>query len=228
VITYDRPGYGGSVRLPGRPAKQAAADVAAIADALELGEFAVVGISGGGPHALAVAAQHRRRISRCATVVGLGPYGVPDLDFYAGMSLEETGLWRLVEQGAEPVAERVVPELEAWLESLKTGAPMPGLGDWERQMLIEAFDEAFVQGAGGVIDDYLALVRPWEFDVATVTVPTQIMVGREDEAVPPSHGQWLVNHIPGAVLVEVPGGHFGPHEQEEEALLTWLATGDMQ
>ena len=101
VITYDRPGYGGSTRLPGRPVVHAAADVVAIADALEFGEFAVGGVSGGGPHALAVAAQCGGRVARCATVVGIGPYGVADLDFFAGMSPDEQESWRLAEQGAE-------------------------------------------------------------------------------------------------------------------------------
>ncbi|POH59684.1 alpha/beta hydrolase, partial [Cryobacterium zongtaii] len=56
LISYGRPSYGGSTPLPGRTVGSAAADVAAIADALQLDRFAVMGASGGGPHALACAA----------------------------------------------------------------------------------------------------------------------------------------------------------------------------
>ena len=48
-ITYDRAGYGLSTRLHGRSTAHAAADVAAIADALGIARFAVTGGSGGGP-----------------------------------------------------------------------------------------------------------------------------------------------------------------------------------
>jgi pimeloyl-ACP methyl ester carboxylesterase len=52
-VSYDRPGYGGSTPHPGRSMASAAADVSSIADALGIGQFAVMGHSGGGAHALA-------------------------------------------------------------------------------------------------------------------------------------------------------------------------------
>jgi pimeloyl-ACP methyl ester carboxylesterase len=55
-VSHDRPGYGGSTPHPGRDVASAAADVASIADALGIDQFAVMGDSGGGPHALACAA----------------------------------------------------------------------------------------------------------------------------------------------------------------------------
>ena len=55
-VSYDRPAYGGSSPNPGRDIASAAADVAAIAGVLGIGRFAVLGHSGGGPHALACGA----------------------------------------------------------------------------------------------------------------------------------------------------------------------------
>src|SRR3954449_8017517 len=52
-VAYDRPGYGASTPLPGRRVASAAADVARVADELGIDRFAVMGHSGGGPHALA-------------------------------------------------------------------------------------------------------------------------------------------------------------------------------
>jgi pimeloyl-ACP methyl ester carboxylesterase len=226
VITYDRPGYGGSTRQPGRSVVWAADDVIAIADALGFGEFGVGGVSGGGPHALAVAARHAGRVARCATVVSLGPYGVADLDFFAGMSPEDQEAWHLAEQSADTLAARLLSDIATLVQALKAGVPMPGMGDWDRQMLIDALGAASAQGAGGTIDELLAMVRPWGFDVADIPVPTRLMVAREDRAVPLSHGRWLAGHISGAVLEEVPGGHFGPRDEEEAALIAWLAAPD--
>src|SRR3954468_19949030 len=48
LIAYDRPGYGGSTRHPGRQVADAAQDIAAIAAELAIDRFAVVGRSGGG------------------------------------------------------------------------------------------------------------------------------------------------------------------------------------
>jgi pimeloyl-ACP methyl ester carboxylesterase len=67
-VSYDRPGYGGSGPHDGRTVASAAADVAAIADALGIGRFAVLGHSGGGPHALACAALLPERVIAAVSV----------------------------------------------------------------------------------------------------------------------------------------------------------------
>src|SRR4051812_3630131 len=53
LVTFDRAGYGRSTPLGGRSVAAAAADTAAVADAMGIDRFAVYGVSGGGPHALA-------------------------------------------------------------------------------------------------------------------------------------------------------------------------------
>src|SRR5215475_1715911 len=73
VITIDRPGYGLSDPLPGRAVSHIAADVAAVADHLGIGRFAVHGGSGGGPHALAIAALLGDRVLACAAVCSGAP-----------------------------------------------------------------------------------------------------------------------------------------------------------
>ena len=74
LVTYDRPGYGRSTRQPGRRVVDCVSDVATIADVLDIERFAVSGGSGGGPHALAVAAGLPERVTRVACVVGGAPY----------------------------------------------------------------------------------------------------------------------------------------------------------
>ncbi|MFD8905644.1 alpha/beta fold hydrolase, partial [Streptomyces sp. NPDC059586] len=84
-VSYDRPGYGGSSPLPGRDVASAAADARAVADALGIDRFAVLGHSGGGPHALACGALLPDRVVGVVTAAGLAPYGAEGLDWYAGM-----------------------------------------------------------------------------------------------------------------------------------------------
>src|SRR6187455_2901907 len=83
IITYDRPGYGGSDRQAGRAVVDCVADVAAIADALAIETFSVVGGSGGGPHTLAVAARLPDRVVRARCDVGCAPYPSQGLDWLA-------------------------------------------------------------------------------------------------------------------------------------------------
>ena len=71
VIAVDRPGFGGSTLQPGRTLDGWVGDVVALADALSLTSFAVMGLSAGGPHTVAGAA---RLLDR---VIGLGLVASP-------------------------------------------------------------------------------------------------------------------------------------------------------
>ena len=84
LVSYGRPGYGGSTVQPGRSVADAAADVAAIVDALGIGRFGTMGASGGGPHALACAALLPERVSGVVTLAGIAPF-TDDFDWWAGM-----------------------------------------------------------------------------------------------------------------------------------------------
>ena len=85
LIGYDRPGYGGSTRAPGRRVVDCVADVHAIADGLGLDRFATWGISGGGPHALACAALCDERLVATASLAAVAPYEADGLDWLEGM-----------------------------------------------------------------------------------------------------------------------------------------------
>ena len=85
-VSYDRPGYGGSGPDDGRRVASAAADVAAVADALGIGRFAVLGHSGGGPHALACAALLPERVIAAVSVSAPAPFDADGLDWFAGWS----------------------------------------------------------------------------------------------------------------------------------------------
>lgn len=219
AIAYDRPGYGLSTRVPGRTTADTAADIEAIADRLGIDRFAVFGVSGGGAHALAAAALLPERVTRCATVVGLGPARAEGLDFLAGASeAERSDLQRamadptsFIEQVEFPAVQRIAAE----------GFADADLRPAERDMMHAGFVHAIRQGPGGMIDDHAMSYAPWGFDPADIRCPTRIMIAEED-VLTARHGVWLAATIPAAELITVPGGHIGPRQRQEEELLAWL------
>ena len=184
VITYDRPGYGRSTRWPGAPIAVAAADVAAIADHLGLERFGVAGVSGGGPSALAATALLPHRVTRCLAIVTCGPYCDMGRDFFNGMPEEVAASWRrLAAQGAvdaESSWTGLATAIDAGLAELANVS--------DHAMLLEAFTEAAVQGGAGYVDDALASVADWGFDLAAIQAPTRFVQARRDESVPAEHG----------------------------------------
>jgi pimeloyl-ACP methyl ester carboxylesterase len=219
AITYDRPGYGRSTRAQGRRVADSAGDIVTIADALDIDRFAIVGVSGGGPHALAMAAGHPERVMRCATIVGVAPRDAEDLDYFAGMSQEEIDETEQMAGADDSTSGQVYLDTVAWVESLGQSDDLP---PHLRGMVVQTVREGLVQGPGGMLDDYAMGAQAWGFDIADVRCETRVMVAREDSSVPPAHGYWLVSHLKRAELVLVDGGHLGPREEAEEQLLRWL------
>ncbi|MGW6197997.1 alpha/beta fold hydrolase [Kribbella sp. NPDC055110] len=221
AIAYDLPGYGLSTRRPGHRVVDAAEDVALITDQLGIDEFAVLGISAGGPRALAVAARLPERVTRCVTELSPAEYAAADLEFFAGMSEADVGEWeRPAAHDAAWLAEHDFRDLVAWLDEPD---PVPEVSGELHDMLLQAFREGIVNGPGGYVDDLISLSAPWGFTLDEVKVPTRVMAGTEDEGIPRQHTEWLVAGIPDAEPVWSPGGHIADHSAAEERLIGWLA-----
>ncbi|MEU2243528.1 alpha/beta hydrolase [Streptomyces sp. NPDC018338] len=243
-LSYDRPGYGDSDRSPGRLVAGAARDAAAVADAFGVDRFAVVGRSGGGPHALACAALLPDRVRAAAVLVGLAPPDAAGLDWLGDMTpfnVEEYGRARAHLDGRDPggldrdlaarAAEirrdpaRLIEDLRAELSP----HDLPVVEDPRvRTVLLRTYREALRVSHHGWLDDCLAFVRPWGFDVAAVTVPVLLWHGLDDAFSPVGHTRWLAGRIPGAELVLVPdAGHFAAQYALPEAL-AWCERADGQ
>ena len=78
LIAVDRPGYGHSDPDPAGDERALAADVVALADALGIERFAVLGWSSGGPGALALAADHPSRVAVAGVAAGQVPIEADD------------------------------------------------------------------------------------------------------------------------------------------------------
>jgi pimeloyl-ACP methyl ester carboxylesterase len=90
-----------------------------------------------------------------------------------------------------------------------------------RTMLAASFREGIERTVDGFVDDDLGFIRPWGFDVGSITVPVSVWHGPQDTLVPTAHGEWLARTIPGAEVVVLDGGHFAIYERLPE-LLAWL------
>jgi pimeloyl-ACP methyl ester carboxylesterase len=235
LISYDRPGYGGSSPQPGRTIADTASDVAAIADDLGLDRFAVWGPSAGGPHALACAALLAGRVVAAAVVASYAPYNAPGLDFFAGMSEGGTQLLKLATAGRDAL-QRVLPQAaeavrtggpEEWIEQMSPMMSPPDRAVFDTRQaeaILADWRTGLTPGVDGWVDDYLALVTSWSMGLEGVRVPVSLWFGEQDRSMPAAHGRWLADAIPGAQLRLLPGeGHFSLLFGRHREVLDWLA-----
>jgi pimeloyl-ACP methyl ester carboxylesterase len=209
LISYDRPGYGGSTPQPDHTVADAAADVRALADALGIDRLAVWGLSGGGPYTLACAALLPDLVVAAAVVGSVAPWDAPGLDYMAGMG--ESNVDGIEKYLSDPEAARaegherreellnVTPEqlLGAWKTLLSDVDAAVATGEFAAY-IVHSMHDGLGPGDQGWWDDGVAHMTPWGFDLASIRVPVKVWHGRHDRFVPFQHGQWLAQHIPGA------------------------------
>ncbi|WP_234536728.1 alpha/beta fold hydrolase [Streptomyces shenzhenensis] len=236
LISFDRPGYGGSDRRPGRRVVDVVEDVAAVADALGLGRFAVAGRSGGGPHALACAALLPGRVTRAAALVGLAPRDAEGLDWFAGMAPFNVLEFHTAFTDPERYAARIIPRSAVirsnparLLEDLRADLTEEDrliVSDTSiRSMLLRTYHEALRTSPYGWIDDAFALTSPWGFDPAHIGVPVLLWHGAKDVFSPASHFSWLAARIPRAkAVLEPKAAHFASLRALPD-VLDWLLAG---
>lgn len=209
LISYDRPGYGGSSPAPDHSVADGAADVRAIAEALGVDQMAVWGYSGGGPYALACAALLPDLVVAVATIGSIAPYGAPGLDYFAGMgelNVEETRLYfsdpdaarkssrEARDQMLEATPQQDTEILRTLLSPVDAAELTGEFADWLRR----STHDGLAPGDQGWWDDGVAHLSPWGFDLGTIRVPVKVWHGRHDRFVPFQHGQWLSEHVYGA------------------------------
>jgi pimeloyl-ACP methyl ester carboxylesterase len=235
LISFDRPGYGRSDRLEARTVADVAPDVKAIANWLGLEQFAVLGRSGGGPHALACAALLPDRVTRAAALVSLAPMKVPGLHWFRGMAESNVTAYSIAADGKltelrnllTGYADEIATDPGSHLAVLSPEMPEADrqvISDSEvRKRLEHNFSEALRNSVDGWIDDVLAFCSPWDFDLSGIEVPVLLWHGNRDVFSPVAHTQWLGRRIRGArVKIQPDHAHFGALEAVEDAL-SWLS-----
>jgi pimeloyl-ACP methyl ester carboxylesterase len=205
-VAWSRPGYGDSTRQPGRSIADVAADTRDVLDWLGAPRAYALGWSGGGPHALAVAALLADRITAAATIGGVAPYPADGLDWFEGMgpeNIEEFGaslespealiafkerewpVWRKV------TGEEVADAFGGLIDEVDRGSLT---GEFAEEVAAST-REGLRNGYWGWFDDDMAFNRPWGFELEPITVPVHIWQGEHDKMVPYGHGKWLAAHV---------------------------------
>lgn len=192
LIAPDLRGFGASARGSGAASlDQHADDLAALLDQLGLDKVAVAGLSMGGYISFALWRRHRERVS--ALILADTRAGA---DTEEGKQGREKNARLAEEQGPGALADQMLPKL-------LSASAAATLRDEVRQM-IESNDRAGVAAALRAMaarPDSTALL-------ASIDVPTLVIVGAEDALTPPSQSQAMFEAIPGCQIVEIPGvGH---------------------
>lgn len=195
--------------------------MAAVADTLGIGRFAVLGHSGGGPHALACAALLPERVIAAVSVSAPAPPDADGLDWFAGWSPGIAAENRAAACGRAALEMHWAKAEPEEMDAFFTEADIAALdGSWS--WLAGVAGEAMQQGSEGLAEDTLAGVRPWGFRPDAIGVPVLVVHGAKDKMVPYAHAEWLAARCPTAELRAVPhAGHITVLDSLPQAL-AWL------
>ncbi len=251
LIGYDRPGVGLSSPLPGRRVADVVVDLAALADQLGASRFAVMGLSGGGPHALACAALLPSRCAAAASLASPAPpeFGPPEsrttrvnkeIRTEALPTIQEQERWKLEHREKDLKGTRsTLAGLEALASDRWTFRRgmfrllLPHyVGRVEARALTGAsarwasssIRRALQPGIGGAQDDEIAIYhQPWGVDLGSIRVPVRLWHGEQDQFVRVSEGRWLASRIPGLETQFLPNdGHVSLAEYRIPEVLSWI------
>lgn len=217
AIAASRPGYGLSSRCRGRDVASDLDNNSELLDFLGVEKFVSIGWSGGGPHALNMT-RHPKNVG-AITLAGVGEWGNEDLDFLAGMGPENHEEFGAALVGESTIEEWMIKNSPAFKNV--TGADLISsfgglIGDADKRALTpkvaeedaNALRRALSISYYGWLDDDLAFVQSFGFDLHKISKPVLVWQGDDDFMVPKEHSNWLAKHIPTATLNFVPGhGH---------------------
>jgi pimeloyl-ACP methyl ester carboxylesterase len=233
IIAADRPGCGLSDFQPNRRIGDWPDDVVELADALGIDRFAIVGVSGGAPYALACAGKIPRRLTAVGVVCGLGPvhesWALRDMLWSRRLvfSLARQAPW-LLRLSSATVFEHLLRRRPAAILSMIARTPvLPDRRVLERrevrQALIASLQESVREGSRGLLYELSLDTREWDFRPEEIAMRVDLWHGEADPVVPVVHARALVKKLPRVCAVILPGeGHFSLPINHMESILRAL------
>jgi pimeloyl-ACP methyl ester carboxylesterase len=199
IIAPDRPGYGYSGFQRGRKLIDWPEDVLELADQLRIGRFSILGISGGGPYALACAALLDDRLQKTGIVCSMGPHDAP--------GARDGTSWTLPDMN--PIKRRLMLKLTAFgmnrdpdqfLERSRATFSEPDRNLLDEPELASVFidgvREAFLGGIKGANLEAGLYTRPWGFELSAIDAEVHLWHGAQDYNVPISIGRCVAEALP--------------------------------
>jgi pimeloyl-ACP methyl ester carboxylesterase len=195
LIAVNRPGYGNSGSLADRSLVDWPGDLIKLADALNLGNFSILGYSGGGPYALACAYAIPERIDKVIIVSGMGPSDAPESKKGAAMLIPKAP--KLILKGMSKMVYEKPEKMEA---NMRKGFPetdqkildMPGVQTAMNQTL----QEAFSSGYQGALEDAKIYKGEWGFNLADISSSMVLWHGALDENVKIETARYVSEQMP--------------------------------
>ena len=219
IIAPDRPGIGKSDYQPDRKLLDWTGDVAQLADSLGFDTFNLIGVSGGGPYALACAYAIPERVENCVLLGSWGPVAekpalwkaMAPLDRFFGR-LSRSAPWTFYPLFSTIgwAAKNLSPEgFVKSLDSSLCEADRLVLEDEEMAAFFAAdIVEAFSQGVKGPADDAMLLYSDWGFKISEIDTKTLIYHGEDDKFAPLAMASYLDQQLTNSSLEILPGqGH---------------------
>jgi pimeloyl-ACP methyl ester carboxylesterase len=161
------------------------------------------------------------RVGAVGCLASLAPFDAPGLDWFGGMAPSGEAEFTAASRGASDLLAHLTRDAPEDLDELAPAdlSVFAGpYGDW----LVTSSSEAVSGGYTGAVEDDLAFVEPWGFDLATVMAPVLFVQGGADTFVPPAHARWLAASCPAAELRLMPAdGHISVFSYLEETI-GWL------
>lgn len=238
IIGVDRPGIGDSTPHLYHDILDWTGDLALLADVLGVDTMRVIGLSGGGPYALAAGAALPERVAAVGVLGGVAPTKGPDAI--------RGGLVELAPYAAPVARATRVPLGYALAQAIRLVRPLAGAAidgyarvqpTGDRRLLARPeframFLDDLLNGArfqmGAILADIVLFTRPWGFEAADVRVPVRWWHGDADHIIPFAHGEHVVSRLPDATLTTIAGeSHLGGLGVAEEVLSTLVSVGDL-
>jgi pimeloyl-ACP methyl ester carboxylesterase len=234
VIMADRPGFGASTRLPGRGLVAVADDLVELLDHLNLDRVPVIGISGGGPHVLALGARHPERISAATVAAGTAPLIEAEIPLLIGINAEaerrtRDGGWDALYLLLQEIREKVLADPLAGFRAAHRDAPPEDQAVMNDPAFPQALEqnqtESLRPGAEGWCDECFAM-DDWDIAPEAVRVHVVWYHSRQDAHMPLPAARRVVDRLPSVELRLWDGGHLETFHREEEMMCDLLARAE--
>lgn len=230
IIAPDRWGYGDTDPHPAPSLEAFVEDTRALADALNIGTFAVMGVSGGGPYAAALATLASDRVIAASLVAPVGPIagesGI-DMDafhrFCFGPLTRSPGGLAVV---FRPFRRMMLATPRAGMAVAMARVPAADRAmlrrDGVRERLSHTFIEGMKRGIEGPRTDMMLFGRPWNLPYEKAA-PTSLWLGDQDRSVPLGAARRLAQRLPGCEQRHLEGqGHLWV-AANYDIVLGWIA-----